>query len=202
MSTHLKHEKYITLAIVVGFTAQIFCFALSSIIYPPDYSTSIPKYAPESSVILELGFALFIFGTTVMAIKLADEKKVLAAAGFTMLAISTGVIMSSVFETTQSTTVEAVEKSYYIVTSSNFLYLPAMLLISACDEFKKWVRVLGLISAVPLWACSFLFLFHYRNFTNLDFIGITGYALMMFVQLMWAINVYNNHKRKKSASNN
>jgi hypothetical protein len=200
--THLKHEKYITLAIVVGFTAQIFCYIMATILYPPDYSTNIPKYAPESSVILQLGFALFIFGATVMAIKLADEKKVLAAAGFTMLAISTGVIMASVFETTTNLTEETFEKSYCIVTSSNFLYLPAMLLISACDEFKKWVRILGLISAVPLWACSFLFLFHYRNFTNLDFIGITGYVLMMFTQLMWAINVYNNHRRKMKASNN
>lgn len=198
--THLKHEKYITYAIVVGFTAQIFCYIITTILYPPDYSTSIPKYAPESGVILELGFALFIFGTTVMAIKLADEKKVLAAAGFTMLAISTGVIMASVFETTTNLTEETFEKSYYIVTSSNFLYLPAMLLISACDEFKKWVRVLGLFSAVPLWISSFLFLAHYRNYTTLDYIGITGYLLMMLTQLIWAINVYNNYRKKMSAS--
>lgn len=131
-----------------------------------------------------------------MAIKLADEKKVLAAAGFTMLAISTGVLMASLFETTESISREAFEKSYYITTSANFLYLPAMLLIAACDEFKKWVRVLGLISSLPLWICSFLFLFHFRNYTTLDYIGITGYVLMMFTQLMWAVNVYQNYRKK------
>lgn len=199
--TNLKHEKLITLAIVVGFTAQIFCLIIGMAFFPPDYSSEMPKYSPEGMMMMEFGIALFVFGATVMAIKLADERKVLAAAGFTMQAIQAGVIMASIFEIMNPTT-EAWEKGYYITTSANFMYLPSMLLIAACDEFKLWVRWAGIISSIPYFITSVLFFMHYRNFTNLEYIGFAGYMLMMITQIMWAVNVYNNYRRKINASNN
>jgi len=185
------------LTAVIGFGAQIFCAVLAMILFPPDYSGEIPYYAPESNVLIEFGLALLIAGSTVMGIKLADEKKVLPAAGFTMLAISAGVMMASLWETTTVSTHEAYEKSYFITTSSYFLYVPAMILISFYEEFKKWIRYLGIFSSLPLLISSCLFLFHYRKYTVLEMIGMVGYVLLFTTQLLWAINVYTNYKKKK-----
>lgn len=194
--THPKHEKFITLAIVIGFSAQLVAFTLSTLIFPPDYSGDIPIYTPKSGVIVCLGIALSIVSSTVMAIKLADERKILGAAGFTSLAITMGVWMAALFELMQVNTLEAFEKSYYIVTSANFLYIPSLILIAATEEFKKWVRWLGVISSIPFMISSMLFLFDYHNFTVLDIISNIGYTMILFTQVIWAVNVYNNYRKK------
>jgi len=49
-------------------------------------------------MLMVTGGSLMIAGLTVMGLKLADEKKVLPAAGFTMFAISGGILMASLFE--------------------------------------------------------------------------------------------------------
>jgi hypothetical protein len=196
MNPH-HHEKYIMLATVFGFTAQLFTYTMAIIIYPPVYSGDIPIYEPKSNVVIALGLAIFIFGCTVMGIKLADDRKVLPAAGFTMLAITMGVWMASLFEITQDGTMETFEKSYYIVSAGNFLYLPAMVLIAAYDGFHKWVRYLGLCSSIPFIVATLLFLNDYKIFTVLDEINLFGYFLMVITQVMWAVNVYQNYKKKK-----
>ncbi len=189
-----QEKKYMMLTSVIGFGAQIVCASLAMIIYPPDYSGEIPYYAPESNMLIEFGLALLIAAATGMGIKLAEEKKKLPATGFTMLAISAGVMMAALWETTTVSTEEAYEKSYFIITSSYFLYLPAMLLIACNDEFKTWLRWLGVISSVPLLISNILFLLHYRNFSVLDMVGLIGYVLLFLTQLFWAFNVYANYK--------
>lgn len=192
----MKHnpQKLMTLIIVIGFSAQLICMTLAMTLFPPDYSKEIPVYAPESGMILQFGLALLIAGATMMGIKLAETDKI-PAAGFTMLAISTGVMMAALFETTSVFTEESYEKQYYIFTSANFLFVPSMLMIATYHEFKLWLRLLGIISTIPLVTVSFIFLFHYRNFTVLDQIGTVGYFLLMITQVIWAGNVYSNYKK-------
>lgn len=183
------------LTAVIGFGAQIVCAVLAMIIYPPDYSGEVPYYAPESNMLIEFGLALLVAASTGTGIRLAEEKKKLPATGFTMLAISAGVMMASLWETTTVSTIEAYEKSYFITATSYFLYVPAMLLIACNEEFKKWLRWLGVISSVPLMISCMMFLFHYRNFNVLEMIGMVGYVLLFFTQLFWAVNVFTNYKR-------
>jgi len=187
------------LTTVIGFGAQIVCALLAMTFYPPDYSGEIPYYAPESNMLIEFGLALLIAASTGMGIRLAEEKKNLPATGFTMLAISVGVMMASLWETTTISTHEAYEKSYFITTTSYFLYVPAMLLIACNDEFKKWIRWLGVISSIPLLATSVMFLLHYRNFNVLEMIGMVGYVLLFLTQLFWAINIYANYRAEQKA---
>jgi hypothetical protein len=194
MITH-KQEKWMMMIIVTGFSAQLFCMTLAMTLFTPDYSKEFPVYAPESNVFLQLGLALLIAASTMMGIRLAETEKI-PAAGFTMLAISSGVMMAALFETTTVFTLESYEKQYYIITSSNFLYAPAMLMISQYREFKPWLRRMGIISTLPLLTVSFMFLFHYRNFTRLELIGTSGYSLIMITQLIWALNVYSNYRKK------
>src|SRR5688572_21824837 len=141
-------EKYIMLATVIGLPGHFVCSLVAMFLFPPRIINNIPYYPPSTIILIEFGLAFLMLGCTVMGLKLEDEKKILPAAGFTMLAISVGVMMSSLFEVTQTSNEQSFEKLYYVTISSNFLYFPAMILIFFYDGFKKWIRILGLISCV------------------------------------------------------
>jgi hypothetical protein len=135
-------------------------------------------------------------GATVMGIKLSDERKILASAGFTMFAIAIGLSMSSLFEVFDVIDKASFEKSYFINTCSNFLYVPAILLISTFDGFKKWIHYLSIFTALIILTSGVLFMLYYRNYVVLDVITMIGYLFLSFTQLMWALNVYINYRTK------
>ena len=95
-----------------------------------------------------------------------------------MLAISAGVMMAGLWEMSTVLTLESYEKSYFINTTCYFLYVPAMILIAFYEDFKKWIRWLGIVRTIPLLYTSFLYLFHYRNFKVLELVGTIGYMLL------------------------
>ena len=192
---HLKHEKKITWFVVISFMAQPVLMLLAFLLYPPDFSKEFPVYDPDSIMVMTYGSALFLAGLTVMGIKLADEKKVLPAAGFTMFAISAAILMTSLFEISQVVSFETYEKFYRIQASTNFLYLPAMFLISAYEDFKKWIRYIGLISSIPLCIAGFMFLFGNRDFQTLETISNSGFFLAAVTSVSWAYNVYINYRK-------
>jgi len=196
--THLKRENKITFFVVSTFIAQPLLSIMSAVIYPPDFSKEFPVYDPNSIMLIVCGGALGIAGLTLMGIKLADEKKVLPAAGFTMLAISYGILLASIFEISQVVSLETYEKFYRIQTSGNFLYLPAMYLISAYEDFKKWIRYIGLASSLTLLIASFMFLFGSRDFKTLETISNIGFFFMFITFFSWAYNVYINYKKIKN----
>ena len=193
----LKQEKKITYFVVPTLIAQPIVSILAMIIYPPDFSKEFPVYDPNSIMLMEIAGALMIAGLTVMGIKLADEKKVLPAAGFTMLAISGGILMASLFEISQVVSLETYEKFYRIQSSGNFLYLPAMYLISTYEDFKKWIRYIGLVSSLILLISGFMFVFGYRNFNTLETISNIGFLFLFITSFSWAYNVYINYKKIK-----
>jgi len=188
-------KKKITWFVVITFLAQPVLMLIAFLIYPPDFSKEFPVYNPDSIMIGTYGNALSLAGLTVMGIKLADEKKVLPAAGFTMFAISSAILMTSLFEISQVVSFETYEKFYRIQASTNFLYMPAMFLISAYEEFKKWIRYIGLISSIPLVIAGFMFLFGNRDFKTLETISNIGFTLMFVTSISWAYNVYVNYRK-------
>ena len=192
---HSKHEKKVTFLVVVALIAQPLASLLSLLFSPPDFSKEFPVYDPNGIMLVVCGGAFGIAGLTVMGIKLADEKKVLPAAGFTMLAISFGTLFASIFEISQVVSLETYEKFYRIQTSGNFLYLPAMYLISAYEDFKKWIRYIGLVSSITLLIASFMFLFGSRDFKTLETISNIGFSIMFVTFFSWAYNVYINYKK-------
>jgi hypothetical protein len=194
---HSRHEGKITWFIVITFIAQPLLFIVAYLIYPPDFSKEFPVYHPDSIMVATYGNALFLAGLTVMGIKLADERKVLPAAGFTMFAISGAILMTSLFEISQVVSRESYEKFYRFQSSTNFLYLPAMYLISAYEDFKKWIRFIGLLSSFPLLISGFMFLSGNRDFKTLETISNTGFTLAAITSLAWAYNVYINFKKDK-----
>lgn len=194
---HFNHERKIAFFIIATFIAQPLFSIISFVIYPPDFSKEFPLYDPNSLMLVAFGNALGIGGLTVLGIKLADEKKILPSAGFTMLGISMGLMLVSLFEITQVVSHEAYEKFYRIQASGNFLYLPSMYLISAYEDFKKWIRYIGLISSLVLLAASFMFLFGNRDFKTLETISNIGFGFMFITFFSWAYNVYRNYKKSR-----
>lgn len=194
MST-LKNEKQITYFVVTTNIAYPVFALLSFIVFPPDFSKEVPVYDPNNVMMMAVGISLWIAGLTIMGIKLADEKKVLPAAGFTMLGISAAILMSSLFEICQLVTRESYVKLYYIQVSGNFLYVPAMFLISTYEDFKKWIRYVGLVSSSVLISASFMFLFGSRDFKMLETISNIGYMVLFLTSFSWAHNIYRNYKK-------
>ncbi|HYC87241.1 MAG TPA: hypothetical protein VEB86_18545 [Chryseosolibacter sp.] len=190
----MRQEKFITLTIVTGFTVQFLCYVIALLFFPPDFSGEFPAYSQESNLIVEFGLALNMASATVMGIKLGDERKILAAAGFTMFAIAIGLSMSSLFEVFDVIDKASFEKSYFINTCSNFLYVPAILLIATFDGFKKWIHYVSIFTALVIFTSGVLFMFYYRNYIVLDMFTMAGYLLLSFTQLMWALNVYTNYR--------
>jgi len=201
--THLKHEKKITFLIVTAFILDALCPLSSFVLFPPDFSHKFPVYPSGSIMLMVCGGAFGMAGLTIMGIKLADEKKVLPAAGFTMLAISSGILLASIFEISQVVSYETYEKFYRIQTSGNFLYLPAMYLISTYEDFKKWIRYVGLVSSFLLLTASILFLLGNRDYKTLETISNLGFVVMFFTFFSWAYNVFINYKKglKQAALN-
>lgn len=195
---HLKHEKKINIFLIAGFIIQPTLTIMSFLIYPPDLTAEFPVYHEGGVMLMVCGGAFGIGALTLMGIKLADEKKVLPAAGFTMLAIASGVLTTSIFEITQIISYETYEKFYRIQTCGNFLYLPGMILVSEYTDFKKWTRYIGLLSSVTLITASIMFLGGNRNFTTLEAVSNIGYLLFFITFYSWAYNTYVNWKRKKS----
>jgi hypothetical protein len=193
----LKQEKLIIYTIITGFTVQFFCYVIALVFLPPDFSGEFPVYSQESNLIVEFGLALNMAAATVMGIKLGDERKILASGGFTMFAIAIGLSMSSLFEVFDVIDKASFEKSYFINTCSNFLYVPAILLISTFDGFKKWVHYMSIFTALVILTSGVLFMAYYRNYVVLDIFTMIGYLLLSFTQLMWALNVYLNYRAKK-----
>ncbi len=193
--THLKHEKKITFLIVAAFILYGVCPMLSFVFYPPDFAHEFPVYPSGSIMLMVCGGAFGMAGLTIMGIKLADEKKVIPAAGFTMLAISSGILLASIFEISQIVSEETYEKFYRVQTSGNFLYLPAMYLISLYEDFKKWIRYIGILSSLLLLSASILFLSGSRDFKTLETISNSGFMVMFLTFFSWSYNVYLNYKK-------
>lgn len=190
---HFKNEKKITMVVVVGFLSLPILAIVSTLIFPPDLTANYPVYHPNNIMMMACGSALLMGGLTVMSVKLADEKKVLPAAGFTMLAISCGINLASIFEISAVVNYESYEKFYRIQTSGNFLFLPAMFLVAEFEVFKKWVKIAGIISSLTLILASSLFLFGNRDFRFLENISNLGYLIMFLTYFGWGHNIYKNY---------
>lgn len=191
-----QEKKHIVIAIWICFTAPLILNILSIAIYPPDFNVDYPVYSPDGVLILQLAGTFALLGLAIIGMKAEEEKQILAAAGFTALAISFGLAMAALFEITTVNSKESYEKFYYITVSSNFLYFPALLLIATYKKFKKWVRLSGVIASVPLVVSTLLFVFKYRDYVVLEEISSTGYIMTFIVYILWAINIYQNYRKE------
>ncbi len=146
-----RNEKLIMLTIVVSFVLAFVINVGAAIIYPPDFRAEFPVYNGEWAMVLQIAGTFLLIALTVIAMKAEEEKQILAAAGFTALAISFGISIMSVFDIVGVTTFQQYKDYYRITVSSNFLLIPAGVLIASYDRFKMWIRILPFSPCCRCW---------------------------------------------------
>ena len=167
---------------------------LAVIIFPPDFSGDFPIYAAEWALMLQIAGAFLIIALTVIAMKAEEEKQILAAAGFTAIAISNGINFMSLLDITHITTFDQFEDQYRLTISSNFLLMPATLLIATYDRFKRWIRYSTAFSMIPYLVVSIMFLVGVRDYHLLERCFIAGVVWLSINWLLWAYNIYHNYQ--------
>lgn len=183
-TTEARHVRQ---AIAIGFIGSFACM-VASLFFPVDFSGELPVYPKAALLLNEACYGLFIFASTLMGIKLADDKRVMPSAGFTMLAIAQGVAFITIFEV-QHFTEEEYKKTYEIMTGMLFLFLPAMWLIARYTSFPRWLNWLGLAACVPWVVSSILFQTGPAEFKTIEGVYGAGYLLMETTALCWGIRV-------------
>jgi hypothetical protein len=190
----IRNEKIIMLTIVVSFLAAFIINTLSGIIYPPDFRGEFPIYDADWAMIVQVAGAFLLIALTVIAMKAEEEKQILAAAGFTAIAISSGISIISLFDIVNITTFQQYENYYRVSLSSNFLLIPAVVLIATYSRFKMWIRLVSILTILPLLVGSVMFLFGVRNFILLEYFINTGVILNSLCWVLWALNIYTNYR--------
>jgi hypothetical protein len=180
--------------IVIGFVLAFVVNTLSAIIYPPDESGAYPVYDWRAVMIIQLGGAFLLIGLTVIAMKAEEERQILAAAGFTAMAISFGISVVSLFDIVDIVSFEQYERYYRITVSSNFLFIPALILIATYDRFKKWIRYFSVMAGVPIMVSSAMFMAGVRDYTLLENITNAGIILISLSWVCWGVNIYLNYR--------
>lgn len=189
-----RNEKLIMLTIVASLILAFIVNYLAAIIYPPDFSGEFPIYSREWALTLQIAGALLIIALTVIAMKAEEEKQILAAAGFTAIAISNGINFMNLFDISTITTFDQFEDQYRITMSSNFLLIPATILIASYDRFKRWVRYFTALSMTPFFIVSVMFVGGVRDYHLLEQIFIVGIVCLTLDWLFWAYNIYINYR--------
>lgn len=188
-----KKTLHVGTTISIGFLGSVLAFVLV-FLFPPDNSTTPPTYSEASLICIEVSMALYIFGCTVIGLKLAEEKKTLPAAGFTMMAIAQGVVFVLNFLNLDNT--DSYEETYKTYCGSLYLLLPAMVLIAFYSEYPKWVNWLGIGACIPLIIVYVKFMSHsYTNFQEIDSISFFSMILFNITALMWGLFEVRNTKK-------
>jgi peptidoglycan/LPS O-acetylase OafA/YrhL len=183
------------LTTVVSLILAFLINMLAAVIYPPDFSGQFPIYSADWVMVVQVSGAFLLIALTVIAMKAEEERQILAAAGFTALAISFGISIMSLFDIVDVVTFDQYEDYYRITVSSNFLLIPAAVLIASYDRFKMWIRYFSVLSVTPLLIASIIFLLGVRNYHLLEITVNVGVVLFSFCWILWAANIYLNYQK-------
>jgi hypothetical protein len=188
---HPRIKQRIAFIILLFFCLSVGVTIISSFLFPPDYSVKPPVYSDNLMIASELGSALLICAVTMLGLKLADDREVIPAAGFTIFAIATGLIMVTSFELIgHQHELKSLETTYQMYVGSSFLFIPATILISFYSGFPKWLHYLTLASGIPYLVSNVFFLSGARNIAQLDALGMIGYFTQSVVQILWGVMVW------------
>ncbi len=183
------HEAYV---VFVFFTLQTVLTVISIFFMHPDEWVEENGALHIPDVLIDLGLmttAMLICGASMMAIKLADERKTLPSAGFTILAISTGIFFVTSFE------MENINKATHIFMGGMMLYLPAMLLIFFYSDFPKWLNWSGVVACLPQTLSSIWWMATREHNARMDLLSNIGYTFIIITCQSWAVIVMK-HARK------
>lgn len=170
---NLIHLSYwITFGLVLSFI-----FSVAGNCYPHQSVTQTMLFKIDAL----FGLAAF----ACLGAKATTEGYDLAAAGFNMLAISQGLFLLQI---------DQPGKWNYEagITGSMFL-LPALVMISYYASFPTWLRIAGVVAALPF--LSFAVLWFGAEYIPTPIFGNCAYLFYQLVTVAWAVYVWKNRKQ-------
>lgn len=174
----MKSESHISYFISGGLVLS-FIFSFIGALFP--------SHGLTQTVLFKIDAMFAIVSFSCLSAKLSSEKFLIPSAGFAILAISQGMILSEI---------DSLERWNYSSQIIGVLFMvPAVIMISYYSEIPKWLRIFGVLSIVPFLILLLDKHFFgavntivYENFINL---------LYQIIALCWAWQIWKNREQKK-----
>lgn len=188
-------DKQVVIAVIIGFVVCFMTQMLVATVLYPDMSGDYPVYSVETVMVAQFGGVCMLISLSILGMRAEEEKEILAAAGFTAMAIGMGVGLAGFLEVMGVSDAESYQSFYYISICANFVFIPAMFLIATYPRFKKWIRAFGVLAIVPMVMVTIMFLVGVRDYVLLENIYNLGYLMLSFTTLFWTGNLWVNYRR-------
>ena len=174
--------------IAVGFILN-FVLIVISLGFAPDMESNPPVYQHPQLILQALATAALVFSSTLIGLKLAEDKQILPAAGFTMLSIASALSIVVYFEF-RTFSVEEFEKIYDIYLSYVALLVPTAILLVYYKDVPKWQRFLPIVSVIIQSSSMVVYYSGYEEYNKLDSISFIGYLIFTVLTLLWGIQIW------------
>ncbi len=172
-----KEDKHFPLLIII-------CFGISFVIGLTGgfYFESNLTVATYFWQISNLGY---VAGCALLSLKAASENKHISATGFILLSIG-----MSTFFSLQTSLGEETDMAY---VSGALITIPGLLFVCYYNAFPMWVRIFGVVSALPRVILIVQFYFFNISIERNGNLDGMGYLLTNIVGLTWAYFTYKNY---------
>jgi Na+-translocating ferredoxin:NAD+ oxidoreductase RnfD subunit len=124
-----------------------------------------------------------IMGSALLAAWFAGQGKSTVAVGFALLALAEGSVLLSVFALAGGT-----QRPAFAFAAGTALYVMALLVASLPPVLPIWVRILGVLAAIPFATYALLSLLDQHPAPS-DPLASVGYVLLILAIIGWIVTV-------------
>ena len=144
-----------------------------------------PYEGKVQTILFKLDGLFAVTAFACFAAKASSEKADLPAAGFTILAISEGLFLSTIEES-------ANPGDEILITAVLFM-IPSFLLISYYKLFPRWLHIAGILSTVPF--VTLVIIYYSNGFLPGPILKYTVYLTYQLILLCWAWHVWKDRNK-------
>jgi hypothetical protein len=172
-----KNQKHLgwwcSVPLVIGFVLEI-----AGILFP--------AHSKIQNIFFQIVLILETTGYACLAVKTAMEHWHIPAAGFTILAIATGIFFSQIKLDATINYEEGVSGVLFII--------PAMALVCYYAVFPWWLRIMGLVSTLPF--IYLLYEIYKGKYTPNSIIEDAAFIIFELTTLGWAWYTFKDERRR------
>jgi hypothetical protein len=196
----IKVRWHLALISSFGFIGTVLLFIATGIFSPmPDFTQDPPLIPQLMLTFGQAGTSLLILGCVAYAIKLVEDKRPLAAIGFSMLSIAQGVIF--VLYLISYNGVEKFAEAYRMFSASLYLLIPSLIIIAIYSGFPLWLRLLGVVACIPYVIENVMFHYTEKFTLAIMIVDAIGNVLFNLVFLLWGIVVIRVTRKELKTAN-
>ncbi|HNP48550.1 MAG TPA: hypothetical protein PKK99_11445 [Bacteroidia bacterium] len=193
--TEERKNKHLSQLIAFSFFASVVATIISWC-FPPDFTVDPPKMNEIGLMLGHLQTSLVILGCTALGIQLTEEKQTISSIGFTMMAITQGVIFV-LYVVAPEPSKENLDEVYKLFAASLFLLIPSMLLIAFYSEFPRWLNLLGVFAIIPWITENFLYFYTHNLSPVVGAADFVGQLMMNTTIFFWGYFSLKKYKKRK-----